>query len=216
MGLIYPDFYRKLFEHFGPQGWWPGDTKIEIVIGAILTQNTAWSNVVKALKNLEAAGSISLEFIRKSDKETLASIIKPTGYFNQKADRLKGFVDFLDDNYQGDLDGLLSLDLPELRNVLLSVKGIGPETADDIILYAAEKPVFVIDAYTKRIFSRHMICNTDIKYNDLQDIIEEQVPKNTAVYKEYHGLLVVLAKKYCFKNDPDCLSCPLRDYERKI
>ena len=142
------------------------------MIGAILTQNTAWSNVVKALDNIKKAGGLSLDFLRDIESDSLAELIRPAGYFNQKTRYLKDFVRFLTEQCDGDLDKLYSLDMDVLRNALLSVRGIGPETADDIILYAAEKPIFVIDAYTKRIMSRHLICSPDIGYDELQQIIE--------------------------------------------
>jgi endonuclease-3 related protein len=216
LGLLYPEFYNKLYKHFGQQGWWPGDSKLEIVLGAILTQNTAWSNVVSALNNIKNAGTLSLEYLRKTDKDSLALLIRPAGYFNQKTERVKGFIKFLDENYDGHLENLLSIDMPEIRTILLSIKGIGPETADDIILYAAEKPVFVIDAYTKRIISRHLLCKADVSYYDLQNIIEAEVPRKVKIYKEYHGLFVVLAKKFCFKKNPGCDKCPLGSYERSL
>lgn len=214
MALIYPEFYERLFRHFGPQHWWPGDSKLEIVLGAILTQNTAWSNVEKALKNIKDAGSISLGFLRETDLNMLAQLIRPTGYFNQKAARVKGFIEYLDENYHGHLEEMLSLHLQDLRTALLSIKGIGPETADDIILYAAEKPVFVIDSYTKRVMSRHSICSQNVGYEELQTIIETQVPKNVPIYKEFHGLIVILAKNYCHKKNPDCRNCPLGEFDR--
>ena len=216
MGLIYPQIYERLLSSFGSQGWWPADSKFEIMIGAILTQNTAWSNVVKALDNIKKADGLSLDFLRDIESGSLAELIRPAGYFNQKTRYLKDFIRFLTEQCGGDLDKLFLLDIDVLRNALLSVRGIGPETADDIILYAAEKPIFVIDAYTKRIMSRHLICNPDIGYEELQQIIECEVPKDVEIFKDYHGLLVTLAKKNCFKKNPDCGSCPLNIYERSI
>jgi endonuclease-3 related protein len=216
LGLIYPQMYERLLSAFGSQGWWPADSKFEIMIGAILTQNTAWSNVVKALDNIKRAGGLSLNYLQDIDSDSLAILIRPAGYFNQKTRYLKEFIRFLTEQCDGDLDKLYLLDMEILRKALLSVRGIGPETADDIILYAAEKPVFVIDAYTKRIMSRHLICRPDIGYDELQQIIECEVPKDVEIFKDYHGLLVTLAKKNCFKKNPDCGSCPLNIYERSI
>lgn len=216
MGLIYPRIYESLLGFFGPQGWWPGDSKFEIIIGAILTQNTAWSNVVKALDNIKNNGGLTPEFLYNIKKESLAELIRPAGYFNQKSGYLKDFIGFLMERFDGDLDKLFQLDKNHLRETLLSVRGIGSETADDIILYAAEKPVFVIDAYTKRIMSRHGICKADISYDNLQKMIEEEVPEDVNIYKDYHGLLVTLAKSHCRKNNPDCHSCPLNIYEKSF
>lgn len=216
MGLIYPQIYESMLEFFGPQGWWPGDSKFEIIIGAILTQNTAWSNVVKALDNIKNNGGLTPEFLFKIKKETLAELIRPVGYFNQKSGYLKDFIFFLMEKFDGDLDKLFLLDKDDLRETLLSVRGIGPETADDIILYAAEKPVFVIDAYTKRIMSRHGICKVDIRYDALQKMMEEEVPEDVKIYKDYHGLLVTLAKSHCRKSNPDCDSCPLNIYQKSF
>lgn len=208
--------YERLLLTFGSQGWWPADSKFEIMIGAILTQNTAWSNVVKALDNIKRAGGLSVDFLRDIESHSLAELIRPSGYFNQKTRYLKDFIRFLTEQCDGDLSKLYLLDMDVLRKALLSVRGIGPETADDIILYAAEKPVFVIDAYTKRIMSRHHICSPDIGYDELQKIIECEVPKDVEIFKDYHGLLVTLAKKNCFKKNPDCGSCPLNIYKKSI
>jgi len=219
--------YKKLFDAFGPQGWWPitadGETKpvhsgkepnnererFEIIVGAILTQNTSWRNVEKAIENLNRERMVDVRRVANSDENYFAELIKPAGYYNQKAKRLKGFAEFLLKKYDGDTAKLFSLDLKDLRSELLNLKGIGPETADSIILYAAEKPVFVVDAYTTRIFSRLGFTAKD--YDELQKLFMENLPRDVALFKEYHALLVNLGKNYCKKNKPDCNRCPLSD-----
>jgi len=216
MGLIYPVIYDLLYNHFGPQGWWPAESKEEIVIGAILTQNTSWQNVEKALNNIRQNGKISLEFIHKTPRAELAKFIRSTGYFNQKSERLKLFVEFLYHEFNGKLDDLFSLDTYILRERLLSLKGIGFETADDIILYAAEKPVFVIDAYTKRVLSRHLLCDAGIDYNELQVIIQKETPCDVNIYMEYHALFVKVGKDFCLRKKPLCYNCPLNKLDKNI
>lgn len=201
--------YQILFNALGPQDWWPGDTPLEICIGAILTQNTNWKNVEKAIGNLKNADILDLKGLYTIDTGDLAELIRPSGYYNIKAKRLKSFINTLFMDFEGNLNNLLGLPLPELRDRLLSIKGIGPETADSIILYAAEKPIFVIDAYTRRIFSRHFPeIPEDIPYHDLQNIFMDTLQSDTQIFNEYHALLVMVGKNYCRKN-PRCEECPL-------
>ncbi len=214
--------YETLNKAYGKQGWWPlskgklhskhhngapknNIDRVEICVGAILTQNTAWKNVEKALYNLNKEKLLHPEKINKINVNKLARLIQPAGYYNQKAEKLKTIADFFVKN-----PGILKTrNIEELRKTLLQIKGIGPETADSIILYAAEFPVFVIDAYTKRIFSRLGHCNENIKYEELQELFHRNLPKNTEMFKNYHALLVAHAKNNCRKK-PVCKGCVLR------
>ncbi len=220
--MILKNIYIKLFESYGPQHWWPvtdkGKSKpdykprkklsekqqLEICIGAILTQNTAWKNVEKAIEALNRANLIDAKKIATIDEKKLAALIRPSGYYNQKARKLKEFARFVVE--KGGLKGLFMLGAEELRKELLSVNGIGPETADSIILYAAKKPVFVIDAYTKRIFSRLGMCRQDAKYDELQQLFHNSLKKDAEMFSEYHALLVEQGKNFCRKK-PVCNSC---------
>lgn len=212
------DIYTLLLKNYGPQGWWPINTvyqkrislsneeKFEIIVGAILTQNTAWSNVEKALENLRKNKCLSQKAIMQTKQESIAHAIKSAGYFNQKAERLKIIAAFL---LQHPLEELQAMETGELRKLLLSVKGIGPETADSIILYVFNKPSFVIDAYTKRILSRMGFCRKDVTYEELKKFCEDTLGKNSELYNEYHALLVEHAKRYC-RTKPLCDDCILK------
>lgn len=200
--------YQKLYSFFGPQHWWPGETPFEVAVGAILTQNTNWGNVEKAIYNLKKAGLLAPERLHDVPEDDLASCLRPAGYFNIKAQRLKQFVGFLMNNCDGDLLNMKKEKTVTVRDKLLSVKGIGPETADSIILYALEKPVFVIDAYTKRILLRHAITDENPTYESLQSLFHSKLKKDVRLYNEYHALLVRLAKEFCRKV-PHCGGCPL-------
>ncbi len=208
--------YNRLFAAFGRQDWWPTITaarETEVIIGAILTQNTSWKNVDKAISNLASARMVDFWKIAAATNEKIAELIKPSGYFNQKTERLQLFAQYVCDNYGGDVKQLLRKEKGELRVELLQLKGIGPETADSIILYAAGKPAFVVDAYTKRIFSRVGICGEATQYHDLQQLIVSSLPqgmRTAAVFNQYHALLVELGKNICTKREPLCGSCPLQ------
>lgn len=201
--------YNRLYNRFGPQGWWPADTPFEVVIGAILTQNTAWSNVEKAINNLKRNRLLTPKSLSKTNTCRIAKLVRPSGYYNIKAKRLRNFLDFLNNEFEGNLKRLLKQDTRSLRKRLLEIKGIGHETADSILLYAANKPVFVIDAYTKRIFSRHGIIDKNAKYEELQRLFMSNLPKDTRLYNEYHALIVRVGKELC-KKEPKCHMCPLR------
>jgi len=202
--------YQKMFDAFGPRQWWPGETPFEVVIGAILTQNTNWSNVEKAIKNLKTAGKLSPEGIYGLSITELAELIKPSGFFNVKAKRVKAFINWLFSRYEGNLSKMFARDLQTLRSELLSVKGIGPETADSILLYAGNMPTFVVDAYTHRIFSRHELIPEESTYDDMKSFFEENLPKDVQLYNEYHALLVNIGKMFC-KPRKVCEPCPLKD-----
>uniref|UniRef100_A0A7C3UU50 Endonuclease III domain-containing protein n=1 Tax=candidate division WOR-3 bacterium TaxID=2052148 RepID=A0A7C3UU50_UNCW3 len=200
--------YQILFDHFGPQGWWPGETELEIIIGAILTQNTSWKNVEKAIKNLKEKNLLEIKKLSRIRKDTLAQLIRPAGYFNIKSERIKEIVKFLVKRYNGNLSALKRKEGDVLRRELLSVKGIGKETADSILLYALKKPFFVVDAYTKRILSRHNLITKDATYDEIQNFFHKNLPREEKVYNEFHALLVRLGKTYCRKK-PNCSNCPL-------
>jgi endonuclease-3 related protein len=200
--------YHQLFQAFGPRHWWPGDTPFEVAVGAILTQNTAWRNVKKAIANLKKEGVLSPRHIHALPFETLAALIRPSGYYNIKAKRLKHFTDFLFEEASGNVDRLMSRELLPLRKALLAVNGIGPETADSILLYAGNKPTFVVDTYTKRILSRHGLAPEDISYEEARSFFMDCLPPDVTLFNEYHALLVHLGHAFCLKRDPRCLECP--------
>lgn len=204
--------YSLLLKHFGPQNWWPGETELEVMVGAVLTQNTNWKNVEKAIGNLKNKKLLSLGALHSMAVEVLAQEIRPAGYFNIKARRLKNLIDFIVDQYHGDLSQFLEGETRSLREGLLSVKGIGPETADSILLYAARRPIFVIDAYTYRILSRHgMVEEQGITYYELQDLFMDHLPEDTAFFNEFHALIVQTGKNYC-KRKPLCNRCALEQW----
>ncbi|HHL40484.1 MAG TPA: endonuclease III domain-containing protein [Deltaproteobacteria bacterium] len=205
-------FYDALFASFGPQHWWPGRTRFEVVVGAILTQNTAWTNVEKAIARLRERRMLTAEALHRATPGEIAGLIRPAGYFNVKAARLKAFTDRLFERHGGSLRRLFRLDDGALRKELLSVKGIGPETADSIMLYAARRAVFVIDAYTKRILTRHGLADHAADYAGLQRLFMDNLPPDTALFNEYHALLVKAGKDFCRPAAPRCGPCPLNPY----
>ncbi|MBI9110421.1 endonuclease III domain-containing protein [Maridesulfovibrio ferrireducens] len=202
-------YYEALSKALGPCHWWPGETPFEIAVGAILVQNTNWKNVEKAIHNLKENDALTLQGIRKLSLEELQELIRPSGFFRIKSVRLINFLNFLNDNSAECITDLASFDTFTLREKLLSVKGIGPETADSILLYAMKKPIFVVDAYTRRIFNRHMLIHEDIEYHELQDFFMDVLKEDVQLFNEYHALLVKTAKEWCKKTDPDCDNCPL-------
>lgn len=200
--------YHKLLDRFGPQHWWPGDSPFEVAVGAVLTQNTNWGNVEKAIANLVREDVLSATALHAMSDEEVASLIRPAGYFNVKARRLKAFIAFLMEHYEGDIEGMKDEETAVLRERLLSVHGIGEETADSILLYALERPVFVIDAYTRRILARHNLIDTRAEYARCQDLFHRNLPADAPLYNEYHALIVMAGKTYC-KPSPQCGGCPL-------
>jgi len=219
--------YNHLSTFFGPLHWWPmdhtyhikngSDPRFEVIIGAILTQNTAWSNVEKALVNLKNENTLDLHTINHMDIDSLKSFIKPSGFFNQKANRLKIICTFLLEHYSGDLDALFSQQTSDIRNELLKLNGVGPETADSILLYAGNKPIFVVDSYTKRLCKRIPLSVDSTSYAMIQSYfqqsLEKAYPKSqlSKIYNEYHAVIVELAKQYCRKQKPQCRLCPLHN-----
>ena len=200
------DFYNLLLNEFGCQHWWPAETSFEVIVGAILTQNTNWQNVVKAITNLKQAGLLSIEGLATVRQDRIALLIKSSGYFNQKAERLQVMAKHLFEYYQGNLKKFFNRDIQTIRNELLEIKGIGPETADSILLYAGNKPVFVIDLYTKRIMERLGFYKGSLDYESLQDFFQCNLPENYKLFNEFHALLVEFAKRYCRKK-PLCENC---------
>ncbi|HEY96201.1 MAG TPA: hypothetical protein G4O15_14830 [Dehalococcoidia bacterium] len=204
------DIYRRLFEQYGPQHWWPGETPFEVMIGAVLTQSAAWKNVETAITNLKTTGLMSPAALRGKPSEEIAPLIRSTVYYNVKARKLKALVDYIGNACNDDLDRLFKKDVRQLRDELLAVWGVGEETADSILLYAANKPVFVIDAYTRRIINRIGIQPENDKYSAWQFLFMNNIPADIALFNEYHALLVRLGKETC-RPKPLCSSCPLFD-----
>ena len=221
------DIFQLLHDRFGPQHWWPGDTRLEIIVGAVLTQNTNWTNASRAIDNLKAENLLSLESLLTLPTDYLALKIRSSGYYNQKAVRLKNLIRLLvgscDPEFyerrreENELDDEACLDLffaeetVSVRNRLLALKGIGPETADSILLYAGDKPVFVVDAYTHRFLARHSLIPEEAGYDEIQDLFISGLPEDLALFNEYHALIVRLGKEFCKKSEPLCAECPLRD-----
>ncbi len=200
--------YERLFAAYGPQRWWPADTPFEVIAGAILTQSAAWTNVEKALANLQAAGALSPQGLRALSEAKLARLIRPSGYFNAKARKLKAFADLLCDRFGGDPDALLATPVDTLRPLLLATHGIGPETADSILLYAAQQPLFVVDAYTRRLFSRLGLSPPRDTYDAWQRLFMDALPPEAPLFNEYHALIVAHGKRLC-RRRPLCADCPL-------
>jgi len=204
------EVYEKLLEHFGPQHWWPGQSPFEVALGAILTQNTNWRNVERAIANLKAAGALQPQAIASMPVERLSELIRPAGYYRQKAKRLQTFARWLIRRYDGSIERMAEQDCERLRAELLSLSGIGAETADSILLYAAGKLTFVVDAYTLRIAVRHGWVEPEVSYEELKQYFEERLPAELPVYNEMHALLVQVGKQFCQRRKPLCDSCPLR------
>ena len=205
------EIHTRLLEHFGPQRWWPGETPFEVMLGAVLTQNTSWRNVSMVIEALRQEGLLSFDALEALPLEVLAENIRPSGYYNQKAKRLKGlFAAIREDS--GNLETFFDQDTHTLREKLLAIKGIGPETADSIALYAAGKPVFVVDAYTYRILLRHDLIGEDAGSEEIQDLFLGKLPSDAHLFNEYHALLVRLAKEHCKKSNPLCDTCPLHGF----
>ncbi len=208
LSQVLQDIYHRLMEHYGPQHWWPAQEPFEVIVGAILTQSVAWSNVEKAIANLKAARALSLEALRHLTLLELAALVRPCGYYNAKALKLKSFAHWLGEHYGDDLNRLFASSTEHLCQQLLSIHGVGQETADSIILYAANKPVFVIDAYTRRIINRIGLSPAGNSYAAYQSLFMDNLPSDARLFNEYHALLVCLAKDVCLKH-PLCQQCCL-------
>lgn len=205
--------YKKLLAYFGPQHWWPGETPFEVAVGAILTQNTNWGNVEKAINNLKQKKILDPHILHGMPVHQLADIIRPAGYFNIKSKRLKNFIRLLIEEYAGNVKNMKLSDHAIVREKLLCVNGIGPETADSILLYALGKPVFVIDAYTRRVLSRHGIIGSGESYTSFQDLFHSTLKEDVKLFNEFHALFVRVGKEYCGAK-PLCDGCPLKNFER--
>jgi endonuclease III related protein len=206
------EYYNSLFTAFGPQHWWPGNSPFEVVVGAILTQNISWTNVERAIAHLRREGLMSPAAIEKAPLRRLQSLIRPSGYFRQKARKLKAFCAFLRADFGGSLKKMFETPTIILREKLLQVFGIGPETADSILLYAGEHPVFVVDAYAKRMLLRHGWTDEKAKYDEVRWMFERQFPGDAKRFNEFHALIVEAGKNFCRPHDPLCGQCPLGRY----
>ncbi len=209
MNPILREIYDRLFAAYGPQSWWPGESPFEVMVGAILVQNTSWQNVEKAIRNLRDEDLLDPHRLYEVPLEELEGLVQPAGYFRVKARRLCNLLKFVVERYDGSLEAMFSTSLPELREQLLGVSGIGPETADSILLYAGNLPAFVVDAYTSRVFSRHGWIDFDADYYQIQEYLESGLAQDVPLYNEYHALLVRLGKERCRKRTPLCDGCPL-------
>jgi endonuclease-3 related protein len=199
--------YQKLLKSFGPQGWWPAETPFEVIVGAILTQQTSWRNVEKAIENLKRERLLSIRALAKASPAKIKKLIRPALYYNQKTKKLKIMVRYLIKNYQGSLKKMFKRPLPELREELLKIHGIGRETADSILLYAGHKPIFMVDAYTKRFGERYGFLKSD-NYEEVRDYFEKNLLRGVKIYQEFHALIVELGKRFC-RTKPICGECPL-------
>jgi endonuclease-3 related protein len=202
------DLYERLYEKYGPQHWWPAESRFEVMLGAILVQNTAWSNVEKAVRNLNEAGVLSPQGVRDIEEEALAQLIYSSGYYKTKARKLKAFVEWLSERFGDDIDEMMNEDVWSMRQELLGVYGIGEETADDILLYALDMPIFVIDTYTQRLLFRLGLAPETGPYSLYQKLFMEHLPADVPLYNEYHALIVTHAANVC-KKDPACQGCCL-------
>ena len=209
---ILRDYYEALFTAFGPQHWWPGRTSFEIIVGAILTQNTSWSNVELAIRSLRRNKLLTPGAIEAVPLRRLATLIRSSGYFRQKAKKLKAFVSFLRAEHQGSLVKMFRSPSEILRQQLLGVHGIGPETADSILLYAGRHPVFVVDAYARRMLERHRLAAPKHSYEELRQFFERNLPADVPLYNEFHALIVRTGKDYCRASNPRCEECPLNRF----
>ncbi len=211
MGKLLRELYERLWEAFGPQGWWPGETPFEVALGAILTQNTNWRNVERVVGKLNAQGLLNPQALRNLAEADLAQHLRPVGYYNVKARRVKNFLAVFADQFDDSLERVAQTALWDLRLILLKIKGIGPETADSILLYALDKPTFVVDAYTFRILSRHGLVAETCTYEELRQFFLQHLPVDVPLYQEYHALLVRLGKDFC-RPQPRCHGCPLENW----
>jgi endonuclease-3 related protein len=206
------EYFRVLSDAFGPQKWWPGRSRFEVIVGAILTQSTSWTNVESAIRNLRAARLLAPAAMKEEPVAKLARLVRPSGYFRQKAKKLKAFTGFLFKKYGGSLTRMFQTPTAGLREQLLRVHGIGPETADSILLYAGERPVFVIDAYTRRILERHGLATPNHSYEQLRSLFESNLLRDAQLFNEFHALIVHTGKHFCRKSNPNCSACPLRSF----
>jgi endonuclease-3 related protein len=208
-GEAFQNIFALLLARFGLRHWWPADSPFEVLVGAVLTQNTSWENVRRAIRALRNHGCLGFEALENLSVEELAALIRPCGYHGVKARRLKNLLAMLRREYAGDVTAIARDTLPVARSKLLAVSGVGPETADAILLYAAGHPVFVVDAYTHRVFSRHFLVPEESDYDEIQNAFMAALPTDATLFNEYHALIVELGKRFCKKRQPLCADCPL-------
>jgi len=209
MSLPLIETYDRLLTTFGPQNWWPGESPFEIMVGAVLVQNTAWRNVERAIENLREANLMNPPALYAVPPAELAELIRPAGYYQVKTKRLRNLLKFVVEEFDGSLDAMFANNLSTLRERLLLIHGIGPETADAILLYAGGQPTFVVDTYAHRVLARHGWIGYDASYHEIKDLFESTLPQDAQLYNEYHALLVRVGKEYCKKSAPKCAECPL-------
>lgn len=202
-------YFHRLLEQFGPQGWWPARTRLEVILGAILTQNTNWQNAARAIQSLRRAGLLSLAALRRAPQSRLESLLRPAGYYRQKARTVRHFLAWLERDCAGSLEAMFARPAPELRRALLAVKGLGEETADAILLYAGKRPYFVADAYTRRVLERHGWVAPTAGYAEVQQFLHRHLPADSRLFNEFHALLVEVGKRHCGRSAARCAGCPL-------
>ena len=212
MGETLRQYYEAMSERLGPMRWWPARTPFEVIAGAILTQNTAWGNVERAIGNLRRERLLTARALERVPQGKLARLVRSSGYFRQKAKKLKAFVKFLREEYGGSLTKMFRTPTKELREKLLAVHGIGPETAESILLYAGERAVFVVDAYTKRILERHRLVGEKAGYEEVRALFEKNLSPDVRLWNEFHALIVNVGKNWCGKKEPRCEECPLKEF----
>jgi endonuclease III related protein len=205
-------FYAKMLSQLGPQDWWPARSRLEIIVGAILVQNTAWQNATLALKRLRVSGLLSLARLQKASPAEIETCVRPAGFFRQKARTIRNFLDWLERDCQGSLVNLFALQPKEARGRLLGIKGLGPETVDAILLYAGGHAIFVADSYTRRVLARHRMVHPEADYDDVQSFMHRHLPSKPDLFNEYHALLVSVGKQYCRRPAPQCTDCPLEGF----
>ncbi len=205
--------YNLLFERFGHRNWWPANSPFEVCAGAILTQNTSWKNVEKAINNLKEAHRLDPFQLYETPLDELATIIKPAGYFNVKSKRLKNFINHLVEFHAGSLDKMFEASVKDLRAELLSINGVGRETADSMILYAANKPIFVVDVYTRRALERHGMIVEKADYDEIRELFERNLEPDVALFNDFHAQFVAVGSNYCGRK-PKCSGCPLNEFEK--
>jgi endonuclease-3 related protein len=201
-----------MHKHFGPQHWWPGETQIETIVGAVLTQNTNWKNVTRAIVNLKSRNMLDAHAICRADRVVLAEVIRPSGYYNIKAKRLQAVLGWIVEQFDGDLERMFQIPLESLRPQLLSIHGVGPETADSILLYAGDLPTFVVDTYTYRVLRRHGLIDAGEGYDGMKELFESNLSADAALYNEFHALMVQVGKHFC-RPRARCDGCPLERFE---
>jgi endonuclease III related protein len=202
------EIFETLLSAFGPRHWWPGDSPLEVMVGAILTQNTSWRNVEKAIGNMKERGVLDMARLAQIDESELAEIIRPAGFYNVKSRRLKAFIADFSRRFDGAVEGAATMSTPALRDYLLSINGIGPETADSILLYALDRPIFVVDAYTRRLLGNHHLYEGSHDYHEVQRFFMDNLAEDTYIFNEFHALIVRLCQQHC-KTKPVCAACPL-------